>query len=58
MQLSRLKYAVLLALLLLLSSCQDYKGMKARLVNGYQGLDAYCLFVGLDITNIRDPKIR
>ncbi|MBX4133613.1 hypothetical protein JMI89_08205 [Frischella sp. Ac48] len=46
MQLSRLKYAVLLALLLLLSSCQDYKGMKARLVNGYQGLDAYCLFVG------------
>ena len=46
MQLSRLKYAVLLALLLLLSSCQDYKGMKARLVNGYQGLDAYCLYVG------------
>ena len=46
MQLSRLKYAVLLALLLLLSSCQDYKAMKARLVNGYQGLDAYCLYVG------------
>ncbi|MBC9132013.1 hypothetical protein FcAc13_11950, partial [Frischella sp. Ac13] len=46
MQLSRLKYAVLLALLLLLSSCQDYKGMKARLVNGYRGLDAYCLYVG------------
>ncbi|MBC9130402.1 hypothetical protein FcAc13_03655 [Frischella sp. Ac13] len=47
MQLSRLKYAVLLALLLLLSSCQDYKAMKARLVNGYQGLDAYCLYVGV-----------
>ena len=56
MQLSRLKYAVLLALLLLLSSCQDYKGMKARLVNGYQGLDAYCLYVGvIDFPYLAQP---
>ncbi|WP_392560285.1 hypothetical protein [Orbus mooreae] len=46
MKLSDLKYALLLPLLLLLSSCQDYKGMKERLVKGYQGLDAYCLYVG------------
>ena len=56
MQLNRLKYAVLLALLLLLSSCQDYKGMKARLVNGYQGLDAYCLYVGvIDFPYLAQP---
>ena len=56
MQLSRLKYAVLLALLLLLSSCQDYKGMKARLVNGYRGLDAYCLYVGvIDFPYLAQP---
>ncbi|WP_392560288.1 hypothetical protein [Orbus mooreae] len=46
MKFTDLKYALLLPLLLLLSSCQDYKGMKQRLVNGYQGLDAYCLYVG------------
>ncbi|WP_392560286.1 hypothetical protein [Orbus mooreae] len=46
MKFTDLKYALLLPLLLLLSSCQDYKGMKERLVKGYQGLDAYCLYVG------------
>ncbi|WP_392551750.1 hypothetical protein RHO14_09750 [Orbus wheelerorum] len=46
MKLFNIKMILILPLLLLLTSCQDYSSMKQRLVNGYNGLDAYCLYVG------------
>ncbi|WP_392551744.1 hypothetical protein RHO14_09720 [Orbus wheelerorum] len=46
MKLAYLKSLLLLPLLLLLIGCQDYGKMKQHLVDGYNGLDAYCLYVG------------
>ncbi|WP_392551746.1 hypothetical protein RHO14_09730 [Orbus wheelerorum] len=46
MKLAYLKSLLLLPLLLLLIGCQDYGKMKQHLVDGYKGLDAYCLYVG------------
>jgi len=46
MKLYHLKVILLLPLLLLLGGCQDYGKMKKHLVDGYEGLDAYCLYVG------------
>ncbi|WP_392551745.1 hypothetical protein RHO14_09725 [Orbus wheelerorum] len=46
MKLAYLKSLLLLPLLLLLIGCQDYGKMKQHLVDGFKGLDAYCLYVG------------